>query len=167
MRINVPIVPLYVPNVVNPCVHEIAIAAFVHKTFPKFAYVIVSWTISPLIAWINMLGQEPYGTLSNCGFVRLFAMMLSVTFAIPCTIPVVVELLFQVIHSVLVVVIFAVLTNVDHDVSRLVSVPVRMIVHPLHAGSVQILNVVAGKIIHTGAISVITTPIADLPQLFP
>jgi hypothetical protein len=64
-------------------------------------------------------------------------------------------------------VIFAVFTKTCHEVNRLQSVQVMIIVHPLHAGSVQSVNVVTGKVIHTGTMSVIITLSAVLPPLFP
>ncbi|MEI6118258.1 MAG: hypothetical protein WCP92_03270 [bacterium] len=127
----------------------------------------VSCTISPLTAWINTLGPEPYGALSNAGFVRLFAIISSVTFAIPCTVPVTVELLFPVAESKLVVVIFAVFTKVVHDKENAFIVHVSIIVHPLPAGSVPRVNVFTGSVIPVGTRSVITTLSAALPQLFP
>lgn len=127
----------------------------------------MNWTISPLTAWIIVLGPEPYGALSNCALVRLFAMISTVTFASHCIVHVAVELLFPVFVSVLVVLIFAVFANTYHDVSKFVSVHVSIIVPPLHAGSVPIVNVVAGNEILGLIISVSTTPEATLPQLFP
>jgi hypothetical protein len=94
-------------------------------------------------------------------------MISSVTFAIHLIVPVTVELLFPVVASTLVVLMFAVFTNVNHELSKLASVHVRVIVPPLPAGSVQMVNEVVGIFIHAGTTSVITTLLAGLPQLFP
>ncbi|MEI6672248.1 MAG: hypothetical protein WCL02_02565 [bacterium] len=82
-------------------------------------------------------------------------------------VPVAVALLFPVDDSILGVVIFTVFTKTFHELSKLFNVPVSIIVPPLHAGSDQSVNVVTGKLTPTGAISVITTLLAALPQLFP
>ena len=69
--------------------------------------------------------------------------------------------------SLLVVVILAVLANTCQEENKLPSVPVSTNVPPLPAGSVPIVNEVVGIFIPAGAISVITTLFAVLPQLFP
>jgi len=129
--------------------------------------VIENCTRSPLTAWINVVGPEPYGALSNCGLVRLFAETLTLMFVSHWMVHVTVAELFPVAHSMLVVVMFAVLTNTYHELSKLASVHVNTIVPPLPAGSVQMVNALTGIFIHAGTISVITTLSADLPPLFP
>ena len=97
----------------------------------------------------------------------MFAIIFSVTFEIHFTTQVAVALLFPVTVSVLVVLMFAAFTNVYHEVSKLPNVHVSIIVHPLPAGSVQIVKVLTGIFIHAGTRSVITTLFAGFPQLFP
>lgn len=105
--------------------------------------------------------------MSKRGLVRLFAMMLTLTFETEGMIQVTVALLFPVFDSMLVVLIFAVFTYTYHEVSKLVSVPVSVSVHPLPTGSAPILNTLVGIVIFAGTISVIITLAAGLPQLFP
>jgi hypothetical protein len=93
--------------------------------------------------------------------------MLSVIPSIPCTVHVTIAELFPVAESTLVVVMFALFTKVVHDVDVALSVPVRIIVPPLPAGSVPSENVLTGIVIPAGTMSVTTTLFADLPQLFP
>ena len=94
-------------------------------------------------------------------------MIFTLTFAICCIVHVTVDVLFPVTFSTLVVLIFAVLTNVYHHMSSVPNVPVSVIVHPLPAGSVQMLNVLTGMVMFAGTTSLMTTLLAGWPQLFP
>ena len=105
--------------------------------------------------------------MSNCGLVRLFALIFTLTFETDCIVHVAVELLFPVFHSILVVLMFAVFANTYHEVSKLVNVPVSVRVHPLPAGSVPIANTFVGILIFAGTTSVRSTLDASLPPLFP
>lgn len=128
---------------------------------------IVSWTISPLIAWINVVGPEPYGALSYCGLVRLFTLKSKVTFETHWMIHVTVELLFPSIHSGLAVAISTVLVNTYHEFNALVSVHVRIIVPLVHPVSVHNINACTGILIFAGTRSVSVTLVAFFPPLFP
>jgi hypothetical protein len=82
-------------------------------------------------------------------------------------VPVAIALLLPVAFSILDVLIVAVFTKFVHEVSVAVSVPVRIIVPPLPAGSVPRLKFVVGNCTCPFMISNRFTLSADFPQLFP
>ena len=123
--------------------------------------------ISPLIAWIKLSDQEPYGSVSRCGLLRLFAMIFRLTLATPTTVPVAIAKLFPVVASSSVVVIFTLLAKVHPELYIALSVPVTTKLPPLPAGKELIVNVVVGIVIPVGTISVMTTLVAVFPPLFP
>lgn len=114
-----------------------------------------------------MVGPDPYGALFSCGLVRLLTATLTKIASLPWMFPVAEALLLPVADSVLVVVIFALLTNWYHDMKVELNVPVSVIVPPLPAGSVQMVNVVAGNETSPLMMSVMMTLLAGLPPLFP
>lgn len=123
--------------------------------------------ISPLIAWIKLSDQEPYGRVSRCGLLRLLAIIFTLTLATPTTVPVAIAKLFPVVVSLSLVVMFTLLAKDHPEVYMASSVPVTTKLPPLPAGKVPIANVVVGIVIPVGTISVMTTLAAVFPPLFP